>query len=252
MCAVPAQAGSYDQLWLVVNRTVNGNSVFYLEKMDQFRSNDRLEFVGNTGADWFCFVDSAKHVYSAVAANVFAGFSHLIGETVDVMADGKYAGQVVVSVGGQVTLPNALTASRVTAGFNYKSRIKTMRQEGGSAIGSSVGSIRRADRLYVNVYKSRFFKFGSERPAGPVALNSGPAPYDLERLHYDYFDQFCEEHAIVDPFEPMGGAYYTHSTIVSKAIPHGYDDAASVIVLIDKPYPVTVLSLTTRILESDI
>lgn len=247
-CSVPAEAGGFDQLWLVVNRTINGNSVFYLEKMDKFRSNDRLEFLGNTGDDWFYFVDSAKAVYNAVAANVIAGFGHLIGESVDVMADGKYVGQVTVDGSGQITLPSSLTANRVVAGFGYKSRIKTMRQEGGSAIGSSVGSLRRADRVYINVFKSRFFKFGAERPAKLRQL----ATVNDDATQVDYFDQFCEEHALVDPGEIMGDPYWTNSEIVQKAIPHGYDDAATMIVLIDKPYPLTVLSLTTRMLESDI
>lgn len=249
ICATPEDGGRYDTLWMIVAREIGGVTKFYLERLDQYRYLDSLSFVGTDPDDWFYFTDSSKGVYSAGALNVFSGFSHLAGEEVAVMADGKYAGLVTVSGGGQITLPNSLTANRVTAGFPYNSRIKTMRQEGGSAVGSSVGSLRRPDRLYANMYKSRFFRAGFENPEARtrVAL-TGTSVVD----QVDYHDQFCKEQAYVDPGEVMGDPYFTNSWIAPMALPAGYDDKAVAIILVDKPYPCTVLSLTTRIMESDI
>lgn len=249
LCATPQDGGRYDTIWMVVQRTINGAQKWYLEKMDQFRYMDRQEFLGTDPADWFYFVDSAKGVYSMAAANVFSGFSHLAGEEVEVMADGKYVGPVTVSGGGQITLPSSLTANRVVAGFKYKSRIKTMRQEGGSAIGSSVGAIRRPDRLSLNIYKSRFFKVGFESPESKTRVIDAGSD---DATQTDFHDQYCKEIAFVDPGEIMADPYWTNSWIQTVAVPAGYDDKAIAIVLVDKPYPCTVLSLTTRILESDI
>jgi hypothetical protein len=165
------------------------------------------------------------------------------------MADGKYVGSVTVNGSGQITLPSSLTANRVIAGFKYKSRIKTMRQEGGSAIGSSVGAIRRPDRLAINMYKSRFFKAGFENPESRTrVINTGSD----DATQTDYHDQFCKEIAYIDPGEIPNDAYWTNSWIQNLALPAGYDEKAVAIVLVDKPYPCTILSLTTRILESDI
>jgi hypothetical protein len=249
ICSAPAEAGKYDALFMIVQRTIGGSTKFYLEKLDRFRSMDRLEFLTSATDEWFRFVDCSAGAYSAVASSVFSGFSHLAGEDVDVMADGKYVGVVTVDGGGQITLPSSLTANRVVAGFGYKSRLKTMRQEGGSAIGSSVGAIRRPDRMFVNLYKSRFFKAGFENPEARtrvIAAGSNQA------TQTDYHDQFCKEIAYVDPGEVMGDPYWTNSWIQQLSLPAGYDDKAVAIILVDKPYPCTVLSLTTRMLESDI
>lgn len=248
ICATPSPDNTYDRLWLICTRDVNGSVVKYIEYMDQFRSMDAFVFRGNTGEGYFYYLDSSKFAFSGSLSNTFSGFDHLKNEVVGVMADGKYMGEVTVSNAGVVTLPNGATANSVVAGYVYKSRIKTMRQEGGSNIGNSTGAKRRVDEIRINLFKSRFFKFGfeSERTWRDAVLNTSEAD------QVDAYDSELEEYADIDPAESPGSAYYAINDIVVFPAPVSTDKKAIAIILVDKPYPCTILSITLRAVEQDV
>jgi len=73
-----------DQLYLLVERVIDGNTVYYIEREDQT-----------------ALTDSA--LIQTVNSDVVTGLSHLEGETVIAKADGAFMGEFVVS-GGQITL----------------------------------------------------------------------------------------------------------------------------------------------------
>jgi hypothetical protein len=80
------------------------------------------------------FVDCGLRYVGSPISTV-SGLDHLIGETVDVFADGAYIGEKVVSSGGTILLDNA--ASIIAVGLHYNSDLKTVRPEGGSRERSS-------------------------------------------------------------------------------------------------------------------
>lgn len=164
------------------------------------------------------------------------------------MLDGKYAGTATVTGGGGITVPNGLEGNALVAGFLYKSRLKTNRTEGGSQIGSSTGAKRRADEIRINVYKSRFFKFGTE---GDFSLRE-ELEGTVESTQTDASDSRLEDHVYVDPQEIPNEPYYTESGIVRKPAPAGYDDKAVAVILSDLPYPCTILGITIRAVEADV
>lgn len=63
--------------------------------------------------------------------STFSGFEHLEGKTVDVLADGRYAGQIVVS-GGEITLP--FPASYVIAGLPYEAYLESLPPVAGETV----------------------------------------------------------------------------------------------------------------------
>ena len=92
-----------DTLYTYVKRTVGGGDVYMLERESPDLTTDSS--------------------VSATSTDTLTGLTHLEGETIEVLADGAYQGQFVVS-GGQVTIDR--TAGEIVGGLNYTPLIETM------------------------------------------------------------------------------------------------------------------------------
>jgi hypothetical protein len=117
------------ELWLVVKRTINGEEKRYIEYI----------------VDWDGTLDNSVYAdcaaqYLGAPTTTISGLSYLEGETVAVVADGKYIGDRVVS-NGTITLDDA--ASNVWVGLNYTSTLKTINIEHATPPETTQGVIRR-------------------------------------------------------------------------------------------------------------
>jgi hypothetical protein len=121
-CAViPGDTG--DELWVVVQRTVNGSTKKFIERLHP-------EFFGGSITTNAFFVDSGLSTYeTGDPASVFGGMEHLEAETVQVLADGVYHGDYVVT-NGEFTLTGGATATNVHAGLGYNMDLKTLMPDG--------------------------------------------------------------------------------------------------------------------------
>ncbi|MCS6037361.1 hypothetical protein LNQ52_20095 [Klebsiella pneumoniae subsp. pneumoniae] len=95
-----------DVVYALVRRTVNGQTVRYVEVFDSV-----------------LHTDAAVTGWSEPGAAVWSGFSHLEGQTVDVLADGSVMPQQVVT-GGQITLKR--NAHLIEVGLHYDTTIETL------------------------------------------------------------------------------------------------------------------------------
>ena len=105
--------GSEEKLYAVIRRTINGQTVRYVERMAT-----RL-----VGALEDCFFVDAGATYVGPPATVISGLNWLEGKTVAVLADGAVQNQKVVT-GGAITLDHA--ASKVQVGLPYVSDLGTL------------------------------------------------------------------------------------------------------------------------------
>lgn len=105
--------GSEERLYAVINRTVNGQTVRYVERMAS-----RL-----VGALQDCFFVDAGATFSGPPSTTISGLTWLEGEKVAVLADGAVQNQKVVT-GGAITLDHA--ASVVQVGLPYTSDLMTL------------------------------------------------------------------------------------------------------------------------------
>ena len=105
--------GNVDAVYVVVNRTINGQTKRYIERFDS-RQFDLIQ-------DAF-FVDAGLS-YSGSPATLFSGLDHLDGKTVSILADGNVHPQRVVAA-GSVTLEYA--ASAVHIGLPITAEITTL------------------------------------------------------------------------------------------------------------------------------
>lgn len=132
-----------DQVYVLVRRTIGGNTVRYLEKMAM-----ESECVGGTQtklAD--CFI-----VYNGSPTTTITGLSHLEGEVVVVWADGAdkspdVAGvQTVYTVtGGQITLTSAV--SQAIVGLPYEAQYKSTKLAYAAAAGTALTQTKRVDHV---------------------------------------------------------------------------------------------------------
>lgn len=118
---MPSVTGTIeDTVYYVVNRTINGSTVRYLEKW-AFEADCRGGTL-NKQADAFI-------TYTGAATTTITGLSHLEGESVVVWADGADVGtksdytQTYTVSGGQITLATA--ASNVVVGLPYTAQWKS-------------------------------------------------------------------------------------------------------------------------------
>lgn len=146
----------YDEVWAIVNRTINGATVRYVEMLEKLFTDTAAEFTANKGLNAF-FVDSGI-TYNGAATVTIPGLGHLVGETVAVLADGLAVTNKVVSAAGTITLPAA--ASVVHAGLPYTGTIQTMRINTNLGDGTAQGREKKIHDIILRVCRSGPFKAG--------------------------------------------------------------------------------------------
>jgi hypothetical protein len=132
VATIPSATG--DQVWMVVNRTIDGTTRRYVEMLDPS-----------------VLVDSAKVLTAGTKQTAWSGLDHLEGQEVDVVADGAYSGRYTVT-GGAITI--AAGALSVTAGLPYTSVIELLDPEIQTGMGSAVGNAMRTSEITLRLYET--------------------------------------------------------------------------------------------------
>lgn len=210
ICSIPSPDGTRDDLWLVVQRTVNGASKTYLEVMpDDFRLGRPVSEQN--------FLDCSLE-YNGASTTTLTGLSHLNGETVSIIGDGcVLAPQKVIS--GSVTL--SAPSTRVFVGLNNPSRLRTMRLEK-SPDGVSLGKISRIHRVVLQLIDTVGVK------VGPTFLSTGERKMDRKEFR--------------DATMSMDAAVPIQTRDIEVDFPSGYDTTGYVCIEQDQPLPCTILS----------
>ncbi len=113
-------AGKEDEVWVTVKRVLASGTVRYVERFYQRAMPSSMSDMK--------YLDSfITYVGATVTAT---GLSHLIGEEVQVLTDGKEvteatAGDFTVTTGGEITLPAAGTTVQI--GLGYTATVKPMK-----------------------------------------------------------------------------------------------------------------------------
>lgn len=169
VASIPTSDG--DQIFAVVRRTVNGNTVRYIER-----------FVEG------CHVDAGINASDPTGKKTWDGLAHLEGKTVDVLADGVAMPQQVVT-GGQITLPR--NAKTLQAGLHYTTRIKTLTPEVQGGTGSAQGNAMRVGEItlrFINTIGCEVRGEGGKvlqtvafRALGADVLDQPPEPFSGDK-----------------------------------------------------------------------
>lgn len=155
VCVIPGQNG--DELWIIVQRIVNGAFVKQIEVLVDFGRSP-------VGEPDRTYLDSYQRGIFSPPQTVITGLSHLEGETVLAVCDGWVHPPLTVT-GGQVTLRSA--ASDVRIGLQFSSRFQSMRIAPATADTLTFHLPKRLTRLWLSVYKSLAPYVGVKTTLGP-------------------------------------------------------------------------------------
>lgn len=193
VASIPTPDGAADEVWMVVQRYINGASVRYVEYLTQ-------DFADTADPEDAFFVDCGL-TYDGAATTTITGLDHLEGETLSLLVDGAVHPDKTVS-GGGITLD--YEGSVVQAGYGYNSDGQLLRLEAGSADGTALGKTRRIHEVGMLLHRTLGLKIGMDfdeldtitfrtsatASDGPPALFSGVLVESVE-ADYDYDNQFC-------------------------------------------------------------
>lgn len=198
-----------DVLYAVVNRTISGRAVRYIERLHTRFFTDQ--------ADAF-YVDSGL-TYDGTPVTTISGLWHLDGKQVDILTDGAVHPRRTV-VNGQVTLDYA--ASTVHVGLPVTADLRTLplALEGMQAAGQ--GTVKNISKVHLRVSQSSVVQ------AGPTftRLREYPA------------------RAVLDPY---GSPPALRDGEITLSVDPAWNQDGAVCVRQDLPLPLTVLSMTLEL-----
>lgn len=134
--------GQNDVLYAVVRRTINGATVRYIERIEP-------RFKPRQAQAEAYFVDCGV-TYRGPATSTVTGLSHLEGEDVVVLADGRPLGPYTVQ-GGEITIDDEATVIHV--GLSYVSELETLPMHY-EAEGYGVGVEKNISAVFLRFHKS--------------------------------------------------------------------------------------------------
>lgn len=139
--------GSVDAVYTVVQRTVEGQSLQYVERFSERR-------FPNGASNAWC-VDSGLQ-YTGPAVTTFTGGEHLAGLTVTGLADGVVIPSFVMPTNGNFTLATA--ASVVTVGIGFTAKLQTLAIDLGEP--TVQGQLKQISAVTVRVADTLGLKMG--------------------------------------------------------------------------------------------
>ncbi len=206
--------GTYgDEVWFVVNRTINGVVKRFVEK---FRTGWRETWENEDKREWW-YLDCAKRVINYPPAKIVSGFDHLDGEMVRVLSDGADLGTYTVS-SGSITL--SMVGGLNIVGLSYTSNMLPMKLVQQYQNGSTRARKARVANVNVQVLKSLGMKISTDG------------------VNYDD-GLFREADNNLDMSPPV------ETGIVNVVAQGNYtDDGPDIYIRQDAPMPLTVVAVT--------
>ncbi len=163
VCCVPE--GHEDALYAVVRRTINGESVRYIERMHERHFDE---------------ISDAFHVdcggtYSGVPTKQISGLTWLEGETVSILADGGVLPNQVVK-DGKVELPVEVTYAHI--GLPITAELKTLPVAVQMQDGSyGRGHMKNVNKVFIRVYRSSGISVGPDEDHLTAVKMRGDEPF---------------------------------------------------------------------------
>jgi hypothetical protein len=218
LSVIPSSSNGEEELWMIVQRTVNGVTRRYIEFMEA--TFDTRE--SSTKKNAF-FIDSGLS-YNSTATATISGLNHLEGQTVSILGDGSvYAGQAVASGGISNLLP---TIAQAQIGLAYESIVKTLRPEAGADDGTAQGKTKKVFDL-----TARF-------------IQTLGAKVSEDGINYDEI-QFRTGSNPMDSSPPL---FSGDKQIQFRG---GWETEGQVYIKQDQPLPIHITAILTRLVTND-
>jgi|TARA_Y100000310_G_scaffold27595_1_gene26224 hypothetical protein len=159
VAVIPSADGKSDELWASIKRTVDGNTVRYVEYLDPA-----------------IFVDSGL-TYSGSAVSSLSGLDHLEGQCVQIVGDDAVFSRAIVSSG---TVTTSAAVSTAYIGLHYPTELTTLQPEVPQRDGSSFGKKKSWNRIILNLYQTLGISVNDNQlvfRTGGDAMDSAPPKF---------------------------------------------------------------------------
>lgn len=216
IAVVPAPDASRDELYLVVQRYINGGTKRYIEYMS------KIWETGDVQENAF-YVDCGWTTVEGTANDTITGLWHLEGETVGAYVDGTKHIDITIT-NGTATFDRVGTIK--TLGYFYNSDGQTMPLEGGTPDGSAQSKIKRIAKLGFWLVDTLGLKFGMD------------ASNLTELIVRTWGDAY-------------GTATPLFTGVVRERFEGDYDKLGQVYWRADGPFPATILAVMPQFTVSD-
>lgn len=220
---IPSTTSGEDELWMIVQRTVNGSTRRYVEFMEARFDTDE----GKTQATAF-FVDSGLS-YDGSATATVSGLDHLLNDTVHFLGNGDvYSTQAVTgySVGYSGLSSISPTVEKAQIGLPYYSTIKTLRPEAGSDDGVAQGKMKRVFEVTIRFIQT-------------LGAFVGPLTSELDELQFRQGS---------DPMDSAPPLFTGDKTIKFRG---SWESEGQIVVQQKQPLPMHIAAIISRLITND-
>ena len=218
LAVIPSATTGEEELWMIVQRTVNGTTRRYIEYLSNQFDVDEDE----TKADAF-FVDSGL-TYSSTAVSSISGLDHLESEAVSVLGDGSVYTKRNVSSGAISSIDP--TVEKAQIGLTQQCTMKTLRPEAGADDGTAQGKTKRDFEVTLRLISTL---------GGQV----GPDTSNLDEIIF---------RTGTDPMDSSPPLFTGDKQIKLRG---GWETTGQMLYLNNEPLPVHITALVTRIITHD-
>jgi hypothetical protein len=227
LAVIPHPDGTQDQLWLIVNRTINAVTRRYIEFIEE-------PWISTFVLSNAFFVDCGN-TYSGTPVTTIFGLDYLVGQSVAVLADGISVADgttastplLTVAANGSITLATA--ASVIQVGLPFSAILETMRIESGAQDGTAQGKRKRIHNLTVRLYQT-----GKGLFAGPSAALATEAVKLADTKG-----------------NPLSSMTLLDGDTVLTPYPGGYEKEGRVALVHSTPVPCTILGIMPQLDTQD-
>ena len=152
VASIPAPGILRDEVWLSVQRNINGATVRTIEVMAKLWED------GDT-TPHCCYLDLSTQIVNAGPSTVVSGLTWLEGQTVGVLTDGAQHQDCTVT-GGALTLQ--WPATIVQVGLPFASNGQSLSIEAGGTDGPAQGKLKRVFKTVLRFFQSIGLSMGSD------------------------------------------------------------------------------------------
>ena len=198
-----------DDVWVVVRREIRGQDRYFVEKLEDWFTSDTSPISGR-------FLDAHTYHTDSKPFDTLQA-DHLVGRTVDILADGTVHPVREVQSDGSVKLNKKY--SKVVVGLPYESEIRPYLADGDSGNGTARGRTQRITTVKIDLYRSLGMYIGR---------------YDQEDGDIEDEVPFRVPGDLLGHFVPLFTGWYHLS------FPSGFDREAEYFIKQKQPLPLTV------------
>ena len=223
LSVIPSSTTGEEELWMIVQRTINGTTRRYVEFLEA-----RFDVEESSTKTNAFFVDSGL-TYGTTATDEIIGLDHLESETVNILGDGNvYSNQAVGGdTAGELGVSSlSPTIANAQIGLAYDSIIKTLRPEAGADDGTAQGKIKRIFEVIV-------------RFRNTLGAKIGPSTSELDEVQF---------RSGSDPMDSSPPLFSGDKTIQFRG---SWDQEGFVVVKQDQPLPMHITAIVKRLITND-